>query len=269
MSDTILNFAVRINGSPVDPSSILFQNQSDEYGIIRTDTGDIVVASGTSLTRTSLGSYTHTFEDPTTPLTYEFTLQVDYNSTTYYVTNTAAAGTKSFLLNIPTVEHYTSQAEVYRLMGEYAVELMIDDYVGNGQGYVWTDMLNHVDETINMYLMQHYDVSNSSTIANSNWVRRRATVLCANLLSQRRGNNPLWVAQTERVYDELMSIRDGRFRIPDLIVRHYQGPMWRNYSIQNRFWQHPVRVDQTKSNKQRYNGQDDMLYPYLYAIGYD
>jgi len=268
MSDTTLSFVARINGALVNVDSIVLADQVDDYGVRRLDTLDSVVAKDTALTHDSLGHYSYTFTDPEPGLTYEYTVKVVYSNTTYYFNRRTSSADVSNLITIPTYDHYTSQSEVYRMMGEYAVDLMVDDYSSEDKGYMWNDMLNHADEIINMYIMQHYDID-SATITRNGWLRRKATILVANLLSQRRGNNPLWVNMTEQVYEDLDNIRNNRFRIPGLIVKHYQGPVYRSYSMQNRFWTHPVRVDTTKSNKQRYSGQDDALYPYMYAIGYD
>jgi hypothetical protein len=223
-----------------------------------------VVAAGTAIPRISLGTYVYEFEEPEPSLTYEYTVKVVYNSTTYYFNRYTSAQSVSALIAIPSTTHYTSQAEVLRVLGEYAVDLMLDDYESEDKGYIWNDFLTTADETIKMYVMQHYD---PDTLYSVSWVRRRAAYLVCNLLSQRRGNNPLYHAMVERTYDELNMIRDGRFRIPDATVRHYQGPMWRNYILQNRFFNRPVRVNREKSNPHSYSGQDDFLHPFFYIHG--
>jgi hypothetical protein len=268
MSTTTISFVARINGALVDVDAITFDDQNEDFGVRRLDNLDVVVAAETAIPRLSLGTYEYEFTDPEPGLTYEYTVKVVYNSTTYYFNRRTTSPDVSNVIAIPSTDHYTSQAEVYRMMGEYAVELAMDDYAGEDKGYIWNDLLSWVDETIDQYIMQHYDI-NAAGIKSNPWLRRKAVVIAVHLLSQRRGNNPFPIALTDRVYEDLDNIRNNRFRIPGLTVSHWQGPMFRTYTMQNRFWNHPVRVDQTKSNKQRYSGQDDMLYPYMFAIGYD
>ena len=262
MADTTLTFVAKINGALIDVDEITLEDQVDNYGVRRLDTLDTVVASGTVIPRDSLGTYSYTFTDPEPNLTYEYTVKVVYSNTTYYFNRRTSAAEVTNLIAIPTYDHYTSQAEVYRLMGEYAVELMIEDYSGEDKGYMWADFLNDVDETIKMYIMQHYD---PDTLYQVQWIRRRATVLCCNILSQRRGNAELYHSRTERAYEELQSVRAGHHRIPGATVKHWMGPNWRNFQIQNRFWYHPARVETTKSNRQSYSGQDNAIEGYMYT----
>jgi hypothetical protein len=259
-----LKFTAKINGALVDVTSCDLDDQNEDFGVRRQDNLDVVVASGTAIPRISLGTYQYEFAEPEPDLTYEYTVKIVYSSTTYYFNRYVSAEGITALISIPTTDHYTSQAEVLRVFGEYAVDLSLDDYDGENKGYFWNQFLYDTDETMKMYLMQHYDPDDLYEVE---WVRRRATWLVCNLISQRRGNNPLFHSKTERIYDELNMIRDGRMRIPGATVRHWQGPMWRNYSMQNRYYRHPVRIDRTKSNRQSYSGQDDSLSPYFYIYG--
>ena len=262
MSVTTLTFVARINGALVDVDSITLADQTDNYGVRRLDNLDLVVAKDTALTRSSLGNYSYSFTDPEPGLTYEYTVKVVYSNTTYYFNRRTSSADVTNLISIPTYSHYTSQAEIYRILGEYAVELMFDDYSGDDKGYMWEDILDDVDETIKMYVMQHYD---PATLYTNTWVRRQATILGANVISQRRGNAELYHSRKEKVYELFQSVRAGHHRIPGATVRHWMGPAWRNYSIQGRFWTHPSRVDSTKSNKQDYPGMDIAVQPYMYT----
>lgn len=263
MAITTLSFVARINGALVDVDAITLADQTDDYGVRRLDNLDLVVAKDTVIPRISLGNYAYSFTDPEPGLTYEYTVKVVYSNTTYYFNRRTSSADVTNTISIPTYSHYSSQAEVYRLLGEYAVELMFDDYSGDDKGYMWDDLLEDVDETIKMYVMQHYD---PDTLYSVDWVRRRATVLAANIISQRRGNAELYHSRKERVYEELESVRNGHHRIPGAVVRHWMGPMWRNYTIQNRFWSHPARVDTGKSNKQSYDGMDIAINAFMYSL---
>jgi hypothetical protein len=259
-----LTFTAKINGVLIDVDAAVLEDQIEDFGVRRTDNLDVVVASGTALTRISLGTYQHEFAEPEPNLSYEYTVKITYGGTSYYFNRITAAVGVSALIAIPSTDHYSSQAEVLRVAGEYAIDLMLDDYDGEDMGYIWHNFLQDADETIAMYVMQHYDPDD---LYSTEWIRRRATWMVCNLLSQRRGNNDLFRSKVERIYDELNMIRDGRMRIPGATVRHWMGPNWRNYSLENRYLRHPVRVDRTKSNKQTYSGQDDSAAPYFYLYG--
>jgi hypothetical protein len=274
MSTTTLSFTAKINGELVDMDSVYLADQNEDFGVRRLDTLDVVVDKDTVVPRLSLGTYRYSFDDPEPGLTYEYTLKVTYSGITYYYNRQTSPGDIQTLVAIPTTDHYTSQTEVYRYLGEYAVNLMIDDYAGEDKGYIWNDLLQNADDTIKMYIMQHYD---PDTLYENTWVRRRATILVANLLSSRRGNNPLYVSATERVYDELNMVRDGRMHIPAakgavgnaMRPRSWQGPIWSNYQMQNRFYNHPVRVESSKSStrKQVYSQLDYALEPFFLQFG--
>ncbi len=263
MSVTTLTFTAKINGALVDVDAITLDDPTDDYGVRRLDTLDVVVAAETVIPRVSLGNYAYSFTDPEPGLTYEYTVKVVYSNTTYNFNRRTSSADVTNLISIPSYSHYTSQAEVYRLLGEYAVDLMVDDYSGEDKGYMWNDMLDDVDETLKMYFMQHYD---TSTLYTVDWVRRRATILMANVLSQRRGNAELYHSRKEKVYEELESVRNGHHRIPGAVVRAWMGPAWRSYTIQNRFLTHPGRVDISKSNPQTYDGQDLAVSGFMYSL---
>lgn len=258
-----LSFTFKINGALVDATSVTLNDAASSYGVRRVDNLDIVVAAGTVVPRTSLGKYAYTFTDPEPNLTYEYNLEVVYAGTTYRFNRTTSVGEISNLISIPTADHYSSSAEVYRVSGEYAIELMMEDYLSEDKGYIWEQFLQSADDTIAMYVGQHYD---PTTLYSNKWIRARATWLVSNLLSQRRGNHQLFVSQIQRVYEELNMIRDGRFHIPNAAPRHWQGPMWRNYLVQTRDVSHPIKVDTTKSNKQEYSGMDIAWQPFWYTF---
>ncbi len=85
MSTTVtITEQFRVSGALVDVTSVKFKNLNATAGIIRNDTGEVVVASGVALTRTSLGTYTYTFTEPATlGLTYTYYIEWVYNGITY------------------------------------------------------------------------------------------------------------------------------------------------------------------------------------------
>lgn len=262
MSNTTLTFKSKINGALIDVDGVFLEDAVDDFGVRRVDNLDVVVDSGTEVDRVSLGTYTITFADPEPGISYEYTIKVVYLGTEYFYNRQHLSGSISNLISIPTYDHYTSQTEVLRFMGEYAADLMVDDYASEDKGYIWNQFLQSIDDTIMQYVMQHYDYT---TLYQINWIRSRATVLACNLLSQRRGNMPLWVDLTNRYYEELNDIRNNRFRIPGAVVKAWQGPNVRNYLIQSRYFTHPIRVETTKTTGDRYSRQDDAIEPFVYT----
>jgi len=51
-------------------------------GVVRTDTGAVVTAAGTAMTKTATGTYEHSFEQPSTGLTYTATFSLVYGGRT-------------------------------------------------------------------------------------------------------------------------------------------------------------------------------------------
>lgn len=254
-----------VNGALIDPTGSLVEtgNPGNDYGVQRLDTFADVVDSQEAFTRLSIGYYRLVFSDPAENLDYRWGAHFTYAGTVYYVEAEMVAGIQTTTVISPNItSHYTSQAEVLRVMGVTANELLIEDT--ESKDLVWEDLLDEADDTIKMYVNQHYD---TSTLYTSKWVRRKATTLVAGLLSQRRGNPGLYGSRIERVYDELMMIRDGRMHIPDKKPKSFQGPVVRNYIMQNRFLTHPLRVDSTKSTGDSYANEDIALEPYIFYGG--
>jgi len=256
---------VQLNGALVDADTVAFASEppATQYGVRRADTFVSVVSNGTAISRISKGNYSHNIVDPEGVKLYEYSLHIVHDNESFYVAGDFKPGNPKFCVSIPSLDHYTSQAEVYRMLGNYAVDLMMDDTAGR-DNETWDDMLEDADETIKMYVNQHYDPAILNT---STWVRRRATVLVSNIVSQRRGNPGLFNSRTDRVYEELNEIRRGRFHIPGIPTRGYLGPVVRNYIMQNRFRINPVRVDKMKSTGPSYPKEDISIRPFVFNYG--
>lgn len=253
-----LRVKLRVDGAGVTPTSVTLSDESATYGIRRTDTNAAIVAAGTAMTAGALGEYSYSFIDIGSP-SYEYRVKVVYLTTTYYFGGIISGDTTGIISVLPSSGHYTSEAEIARLLGEFAVDLLLED--NQNTSATWSNILTDIDETISMYVGQFYD---PSTLYSNNWVRRRATILGANALSGRRGNNPLYLTRTERVYDELNSIRDGRYHIPGGVPLGRFAPVVRNYTVQNVFYDHPQRVIKSKSTGTNYNNMDLAIEPFVY-----
>ncbi len=264
MSTTTFNLRSYVNGLPVDLTSIEFQNSGNTYGARRTDTNGVVIASGTDWTRLAVGVYQHILTDPTDDLIYEYTIRIVVPGETnprYYNRTIESATTVNHVYSIPNSDYYSSEAEVMRFMGEMATSLMTEDWDADDKSPVWNDLLAYVDETIDMTLGQKYD---RAAIINNAYVRRRATILVAHHLSQRRANPPVFKMMADQILDEFKDVQTGVFFIPNATPFARNAPVVRNYMMQPHF-RHPQRVITTKSTGGSYSGMDPAYEPFMYS----
>lgn len=121
------------SGTALSPTSVKLQDKDGIYGVRRTDTGAVVVASGTAMTHAGGGVYTYTFDEPDDGLTYEYSVRVAETigggSNTYYVEQTKTA--------TPAWGDLTTLAGIRKMLvqetGRY-------DLVRDGFANDWTDM---------------------------------------------------------------------------------------------------------------------------------
>lgn len=83
---TITETFADANGNPFDPTSVKLSNPSATFGIIRNDTGAVIVADDTDFTNPSPGEYEYTFDEPAgaNGLTYTYWVEWVYNGHTDY-----------------------------------------------------------------------------------------------------------------------------------------------------------------------------------------
>lgn len=91
-TQTKIKYAFKVDGVLTDATTVKLSDPTGTFGVKRKDTGATVVADGTSLTRTSLGVYEHTFTDPASGLTYEFWLEIVYGGKTRHIEYTKSGG---------------------------------------------------------------------------------------------------------------------------------------------------------------------------------
>ena len=80
----------KIDGVLTDMTSVKLADPTGTFGVKRNDTGAVVVANDTAMTRTAAGTYQYGFNDPAPGLTYTYSLKFVYNGQTYYVADTFA-----------------------------------------------------------------------------------------------------------------------------------------------------------------------------------
>jgi hypothetical protein len=249
-----ITLTVYSNGALVDPTSVELEDSTDTFGVRRTDNQALVVSPGTAMTMQSKGVYTHSFAEPVVGIFYEYEFKVVWNGVSYYRNyTTSALNTTNTVILPDTSSYYSSQAEVYYLIGTTAADLLEDDIAAGDRYLMWNDILDSVTSQFNLYLHQNYE---QSVLLTNNWIRRRATMMATHLLSHRRGNPPHYVDELDRVYRELDEIRAGRLTLPNVPERGYFGPVVRNYQLESYRRRHPLRVEATTSTGQNYAGED-------------
>lgn len=77
-----------IDGVLTDMTSVVLSDPESAFGIKRNDTGEIIAADGTAMTKTATGTYEYSFSEPESNLTYTYSMEVVYAGETYYFTDT-------------------------------------------------------------------------------------------------------------------------------------------------------------------------------------
>jgi len=260
MSTTTINLRSYVNGQSTDLTSIKLQDGAGTYGVKRVDTGAVVVASGTSFDRLGVGVYQYVIDPDPAAVDYDYVIRIVTGGITYYYPRLGESDSIiNHIYTIPTSSYYSSEAEVMRLLGEGATYLMTEDWEHIDKSPVWENILSYVDETIDQRVGQKY--AHAELLENP-YIRRRATILAAHMLSSRRGNPSLYIRERDVIMEELDQIRSGRFHVMGAVPRGRSAPTVRNYVIQPTGY-HPQRVIGSKSTGSQYSGMDRAWEPYM------
>lgn len=156
---------------------------------------------------------------------------------------------------------YTSQAEMNRLFSVEGVDLRTDHGVREA---IVQDAIDNATDTINSYLLQQYTAAD---MADSLWIRRRATLIACYFLSQERGNPEQFSARYERITNpddgELVRAAEQRngFRVPRLTPSAQSIPTVTNYKVSDLYQTNKVRVKPENSTGTVYPNQHTDPYP--------
>lgn len=259
MANTVINLRVTVNGALTDlDAPPTFTSTNNFFGIKETTTDTVAVIDQTPMTKKSTGEYTYTFTDVDEAQEYEYSFLTSFENETKTFSGKILPGTTNWNLSVPSVQYFSSETEVIRMLGKFGVELIMED-VGN-QAYIWEEVLGYVDETIYQYIAQQYDPELHKT---NRFLRRRATILAAHYLSQRRGNPALYLREATQIREEMEALRSGRIHIPNSVPRGNLGPVVRNYVMQpSRHF--PQRVQSYKSTGDKYPSEKISYEPYLF-----
>jgi len=79
-----LRFTTQVNDAAHDVDSVVLCDPTSTFGLKRDDTGAIVVAANTPMTRTALGTYEYDFTEPSDGIEYTYWVKWTYNGETNY-----------------------------------------------------------------------------------------------------------------------------------------------------------------------------------------
>ena len=85
-SGGVLTATVEVDDVLTNPTTMKLQDSGSTFGIKRTDTDAVVVASGTAMTNSSTGVYTYTLTEPAANLTYFYSITAVISAVTYRAT---------------------------------------------------------------------------------------------------------------------------------------------------------------------------------------
>jgi len=152
----------------------------------------------------------------------------------------------------------TSREEIERLYSTVGVTLRHED----GDSLIIDEIVLWASETVASYTLKHY---NTSDLVASPWARRRATILAAYYLSQRRGNPPQFLPEAKRVLEDLELVRSDKIIIPGVPSRAASIPAISTYRIDDRYYHNKNRVVKSQSTSP-YPGQPAYELPYVHDI---
>lgn len=146
--------------------------------------------------------------------------------------------------------HFSSKAEIILLIGSRGVTLRLDDQSSTANAV--EQALTYADQTIRFYTDRYYRVDD---LIGNEWVKSRATVLAANMLSNRRGNKELFGNLEARIMQELEMIGKD-FWIPDALPFATVVPSVRTQKVVGTLGPRPLKVDQANSTGGGYDDED-------------
>lgn len=137
---------------------------------------------------------------------------------------------------------YTSQDEIERLFSVVGVSLRVTDLGGQNRNTYWTEVCSEATDIINQYCNVFYDADD---LANSRWVRSRATWIALVLLCRRKGNSPPAgiMNRYNEIMEELNKVLLGIFQIPRVPTTSNMLPSMSNLRVDDRFYTRKLRVN--------------------------
>lgn len=150
---------------------------------------------------------------------------------------------------------YTSITEIEKIYSSAGADFASDDFTGADLTQLQLEIVEDATDYINQYVLGRY---RATDLADSRWVRTRASWIGAYFLSQRRGNpapEPFF-SRKEEIEEELIKVRDQKIMIPRLSNKSDFTPALSNYKIDHRFRKAKIRVQQRTSTGGTSSRQD-------------
>lgn len=139
---------------------------------------------------------------------------------------------------------FSSREEVERQLSSNGVEWHTDDQIDDEET---------VDESIERATGEVKARLNKlfadTDLANSPWVRYRATIITCYYLSIRRGNSSIYESLYYQALDDFERLIGGELYLPELPRTVSNVIMVQNYTSDNRFPFTPIRVDVISSTE--------------------
>lgn len=115
MSTTTINWKIDLNANPQDADSVVLEDPTASYGVIRKDTNGVVVPAGTVVPRIVTGEYEYSFTDPAEGLEYRYYIKAVIGGLTFYYERDYSLAESTVA---PIVGRYSSQTCLYNKFGQ-------------------------------------------------------------------------------------------------------------------------------------------------------
>jgi hypothetical protein len=153
----------------------------------------------------------------------------------------------------------TSREEIERVYSTIGVTLRLDDLTTANATTMMDEIVAAATETLASYTLRYYS---TIRLANSDWARRRATIIGCYYLSMRRANGTQFGLEYARVMEELEKfLTPYPPFIPGIAVRTSSIPTISSYIVDDRNRTRKLRVSKEYSTKP-YPGQYTYTTPF-------
>lgn len=140
-----------VNGVPTDVTSFVLADPTDSFGIVRADTNEVVVASGTAMTWVATGQYEYSFTAPAPGLTYTAYYRVTAADGNVYQLQDQISDTTEESVPMPDLTGNVTQDTLNALLVERLRVARAGPKPGyslHGHAVAWTDYLAELDRRI-------------------------------------------------------------------------------------------------------------------------
>jgi len=113
LSVTTITKKFSVDNVLTNPTTIKLSDPDGNYGVKRDDTGAVVVADGTSMSKISTGQYSYTLTDEAYNLTYSYYVEIVYGGETYYFEGTVDGTVSPGITGGMTLDEMSSLLSIY------------------------------------------------------------------------------------------------------------------------------------------------------------